>query len=367
MNILVINWQDWDNPNAGGAEVHLREVFSRLAQRGHTVVLLCSRGEGQTHRSERNGFVILRTGQRTTFNFLVPGVLSQLVSQYRIDVICDDLNKIPFYSPWFVKRPVVALVHHLFRKTIYRETNALLASYVYGAESIIPWCYHDTPFVAVSESTCQDLVNMGIEPHHIHIVYNGIALRKRARAVARQKNLIVYVGRIKQYKSIDHFLRAAALVRTQRSIRIMVVGDGDGLPGLKDVARHMNIDVHFTGYMSEEEKYRIYAQARAAVQPSVKEGWGLTALEAQSCGTPVICADSPGLREAVSHGKTGFLYPYGNIEQCAHHMQTLLDDDALWQTLSNGARTWAQNFSWDTAAQKIEAIFQDVVKAHDHA
>jgi glycosyltransferase involved in cell wall biosynthesis len=367
MNILVINWQDWDNSNSGGAEVHLHEVFSRLAQRGHTIVLLCSRDQGQSRRSEHDGFVILRTGKRNNFNFLVPGVLSRLITQYHIDVICDDLNKIPFYSPWFVKRPVIALVHHLFRKTIYRETNALLASYVYGAESIIPLCYRRTPFIAVSESTGQDLATMGVEPRRIHIVYNGVPLRINAGAVSRQKNLVVYVGRIKRYKSIDHFLRAAALVGAQRPIRIMVVGDGDELAGLKNIARQMNIHVHFTGFISEGEKYRIYAQARVAVQPSIKEGWGLTALEAQSCGTPVICADSPGLREAVHHGKTGFLYPYGDIERCAHHMQMLLDDDALWQTLSNGARAWAQNFSWDTAAQKIEHIFQDVLKEYYHA
>lgn len=367
MNILVVNWQDWDNPNAGGAEVHLYEVFSRLARRGHKIALLCSRAQEQTRRAEHDGFTIFRTGNRYNFNFFVPVVLSRLVAHYDIDVICDDLNKIPFYSPWFVKCPVVALVHHLFRKTIYRETNSLIASYVYGAESMIPLCYRTTPFIAVSESTAHDLIDMGVEPRRIHVIYNGIPLNTRAGAVARQKDLVVYVGRIKRYKSIDHFLQAAALVSAQRSICIRVVGDGDALPGLKDIARQLNIDVQFTGFVSEDEKYRIYRQARMAVQPSIKEGWGLTALEAQSCGTPVICADSPGLHEAVNHGQTGFLYPYGDIEQCAFHIKALLDDDTLWNTLSNGAYVWAQGFSWDTAAQRIERIFQDVKEAHGHA
>jgi glycosyltransferase involved in cell wall biosynthesis len=367
MNILVINWQDWDNPNAGGAEVHLYEVFSRLARRGHKVVLLCSRASDQPRCSEHGGFTILRTGTRYDFNFRVAGILPRLVTQHNIDVICDDLNKIPFYSPWFVKRPVVALVHHLFRKTIYRETNVLLASYVYGAESMIPLCYHDTAFVAVSESTAHDLIAMGIQSDYINIIYNGIQIHTPDREFKRQKDLVVYIGRIKRYKSIDNFLRAAAIVATRRAIRVLVVGEGDALPALQKIAQDLDLNVEFTGFVSKEEKYRIYSQARMTVQPSVKEGWGLTALEAQSCSTPVVCADSPGLREAVKDGETGLLYPYGDIKQCADRIQVLLDDDELWKRLSEKARIWAGEFSWDSAAQRIENILQKALETQCNA
>jgi len=366
MNILVVNWQDWDNTNAGGAEVHLYEVFSRLIRRGHSVVLLCSRGSKQTRYSDHHGFTIVRTGNRSNFNFCVPGILKRIIKTHEIDLICDDLNKIPFYSPWFIKQPVVALVHHLFRQTIYRETNPVLASYVYGTESIIPLCYHRTPFIAVSESTADDLKSMGIPAHNIHVVYNGIPIRNGTNSDQRQRDLIVYVGRIKRYKSIDHFLLAAALVMRQRSIRIKVVGEGDALDRLKSIAQQNGIPVQFTGFVGEDEKNRIYTQARIAVQPSIKEGWGLTALEAQSCGTPVICADSPGLREAVVNGKTGFLYPYGDIERFAQQMLLLLDDDMLWNNLSHHAREWSSQFSWDSAAQKIEGILEQILGAGIH-
>lgn len=363
MNILVVNWQDWENPNAGGAEVHLFEVFSRLIQRGHSVTLLCSRGSKQTRYSEISGFKVLRTGQRANFNFFVPGIINKIVKTYNIDVLCDDLNKIPFYSPWFVKRPVLAIVHHLFRKTIYRETNPLVASYVYGTESMIPLCYSNVPFVAVSESTAHDLKILGIPSDNIHVIYNGIPVRNEIDSVPRERDLLVYVGRIKRYKSIDHFLRAAAIVHRKHAVRIVVVGDGDALDGLKSVARDLDLPVEFMGFVNEKEKYRIFSQARIAVQPSVKEGWGLTALEAQSCGTPVVCADSPGLREAVIHRKTGFLYQYGNIDQCAQHMLNLLDDDPLWIRFSEGARAWSKKFSWEAAAHQIGNILEQTVRS----
>jgi glycosyltransferase involved in cell wall biosynthesis len=296
----------------------------------------------------------------------VPGILKKVVNTHAIDVICDDLNKIPFYSPWLVKRPVVAIVHHLFRKTIYHETNPVLATYVFGTESIIPLCYHDIPFVAVSKSTAQDLIAMGVHSRNIHVVYNGIPVRRDITAQQRQKDLIVYVGRIKKYKSIDHFLQAVSLLREIRDVQIMVVGDGDALEGLKATARELDLEVEFTGFVSEDEKYRIYARARMAVQPSIKEGWGLTALEAQSCGTPVVCADSPGLREAVVDGKTGFVYPYGDIERFTNRMECLLDDDALWGRFSNQAQEWAQQFSWDAAALQFEEILGHTVQEGNH-
>jgi glycosyltransferase involved in cell wall biosynthesis len=197
-------------------------------------------------------------------------------------------------------------------------------------------------------------------------VYNGIPVRHERTTHQRQKDLIVYVGRIKRYKSIDHFLQAVSLLTANRAVRVMVVGDGDALDGLKAAAQQLDLEVEFTGFVTEEEKYRIYQQARLAVQPSIKEGWGLTALEAQSCGTPVVCADSPGLREAVVNGETGFLYPYGDIEQFARCIERMLDDDALWHTFSNQARKWAQRFSWDAAALKFEEILEHTAQEGTH-
>lgn len=128
-----------------------------------------------------------------------------------------------------------------------------------------------------------------------------------------------------------------------------------------NLADELKARITFTGFVSENEKFTVYSQARVVVQPSVKEGWGLTAIEAQSCGTPVVCADSPGLREAVVEDKTGYHYPYGDIEALQKRITDLLDDDATWKRFSLEAEKWAQNFSWDASADKFEAILKSVV------
>jgi glycosyltransferase involved in cell wall biosynthesis len=360
MTILVINWQDWENTYAGGAEVYLYEIFSRVARRGHRVVLLASRAEGQKRYEERDWFEIYRVGKRNNFNFHVPYALRLLLRKYPVDVVIDDLNKIPFYSPLFTRKKVVPMIMHLFRHAIYREADPLSASYVFLTERIIPFCYPRSQFVAISRSTAEDLEAIGVR-NKIHIVHSGVLPARFHQHYRRQRDLVVYVGRIKKYKSIDHFIEAVRLIRKSKKVRAMIVGDGDARQSLMDYAAKRGVEMTFTGFVSEQEKYRIYHEARVVVQTSMKEGWGLTTIEAQSLGTPVVCADAPGLREAVVNGRTGYLYPYGDVKALADRIMILLDSDATWRRFARAAIRWADTFSWDGSARKLEKILKQIV------
>jgi len=360
MTILVINWQDWKNPYAGGAEIYLYEIFSRLIKKGHRVILLCSRAKEQRRYENLDGFEIFRIGSRNNFNFFVPFALRALLRHKEIDIIIDDLNKIPFYSPLFTRKKTLPMLMHLFRTTIYRETNFLFASYVFFTEKLIPYCYPNSSFIAISNSTADDLRAIGVRKK-ISVVHSGIPKIPSTKPKKCQKNLIVYVGRVKMYKSIDHFIKAVKIIKRKQNIEAMIVGDGDAKEYLMSLANRLQVEITFTGFVDEKKKCQIYQQARVVVQPSIKEGWGLTAIEAQSCGTPVVCADSPGLREVVVDGKTGFLYPYGDIEELAKRITELIDDDKKWQRFAIAAKSWAANFSWDKSAQYLEAILKSEI------
>jgi len=355
MNILVINWQDWKNPFAGGAEVYFYEIFSRLIKKGHHVILVCSRAKNQFRHEILDNFEIYRIGKRFNFNFFAPFALRAILRHRKVDIIIDDLNKIPFYSPFFTRKKVIAMLMHLFRKAIFRETNFLFALYVFLTERIIPIFYHRSIFIAISDSTAQDLKDINVK-NNIYVVQSGIPEIPSGTEEKRQKNLIAYVGRVKKYKSIDHFIEAVGIIKKSRHIEVMVVGDGDAREDLIGLANRLNIKITFTGFITEKEKDCIYSKARVIVQPSIKEGWGLTVVEAQAHGTPVVCADSPGLREVIVNGKTGYLYHYGDREELARKVIELLDDDDKWQAFSQAAKEWAKNFSWDRSAKKLEHI-----------
>ncbi|MEK7251218.1 MAG: glycosyltransferase family 4 protein, partial [Bacteroidota bacterium] len=118
MKILVVNWQDIKNPMSGGAEVHLHEVFSRIARMGHDVTLFCSSFPNSRPEENINGVRVIRKGGRYLFNFRF---LFEYLTRFRkedYDVVVDDMNKIPFFTPLFVRKPIHGITHHLFGKSI---------------------------------------------------------------------------------------------------------------------------------------------------------------------------------------------------------------------------------------------------------
>lgn len=362
MNILVVNWQDRLNPLAGGAEVHLHEIFSRIASWGHSVILLASGFPGAAQEEVVDGIQVVRTGMRNTFNFHVPFAAHSIVKQKDIDVLVEDLNKIPFFSPLYLNVPTVAILHHRFGRSIFSETILPFALYVYVTESLIPPFYKKIPFDVVSESTRDDLVHAGIPEEHISIHYNGID-----RSNYRPGNettipyQITFLGRIKKYKSIDHLLHAARRLRNDYpSMRVTLVGDGDACGELKRMSHELGINdiTTFTGFVSLEEKVRILQQSALVVNTSSKEGWGLTVIESNACGVPVVAANSPGLRDSVKHGYNGMLYPYGDIGALVSTIKRLFADRHLLDEMKQNALEWSRRFDWDVSARGILELLE---------
>jgi glycosyltransferase involved in cell wall biosynthesis len=95
-------------------------------------------------------------------------------------------------------------------------------------------------------------------------------------------------------------------------------------------------------------------RAWGLVLASPKEGWGITNLEAAACGTPVVASDSPGIRESVRNGETGFLVPHGDVAAMADAIGTLAASPVLVRGLGDRARRFAEGFTWDHAADETE-------------
>ena len=158
-------------------------------------------------------------------------------------------------------------------------------------------------------------------------------------------------------------MTALARVRqTIPAVRLVLVGKGDDQPRLEALARTLGIAqvVTFAGYISEEVKIQWLHRAHAVIYPSPKEGWGLSAIEAAACGTPVLASDSEGLRDAVRHGETGFLIPHSDVEAWTRRMTEILSDAPLRARMGAAAHQWARNFDWDVEAEKMWRIVEEV-------
>jgi glycosyltransferase involved in cell wall biosynthesis len=364
LNILALNWEDLSNPQAGGAEVHLQEILKRIAQRGHSVTLLCSGYPDSIPAEEVEGIKIVRRGSRFNFNFVAPFALKSLLREGNWDIVIEDINKIPFYTPLYHRLPLLVVIPHLFSDSVFREINFVLGLYIYLSEKPISWLYKGFQTMVISESTKEDLVKRGLSPEYIHVVHCGIDQSHYRLPASNRKYpapTVIYLGRLKKYKSVDHLLRAFALtLKTIPEARLMVVGEGDYKGELMGLCRSLSLDgkVEFTGFVDEKEKVCRLQQAWVAVYPSLKEGWGLTNIEANACGTPVVASNVPGLKDSVIPGKTGLLYEYGDVPKLSECLVKILSDEQLRNQLTKGGLAWAKEFNWDKAAEKTLELLE---------
>jgi len=293
MKLLVINWQDIKNPQAGGAEVHLHEIFGRLVRRGHRVTLLCSSWPGATPVETVDGMTVHRVGRRHSFTLRAMPYYRRYLRGEDFDLGVEDINKIPLFSPLWLKMPVVALIPHLFGTTAFNEVPVPFATAVWLAERPVPFVYEDVPFQAISESTADDLAARGVPRARVRVIPPGIdheRFRPDPQVVGFAEPTFAYVGRLKRYKGLEVVIDATARLAAEGvEARLLLAGKGDHEAALREYAAERAPDsVTFLGFVSEAEKVDLLRKAWATVYPSPKEGWGITNVEAAASGTPAL-------------------------------------------------------------------------------
>jgi len=367
VNVLVVNWQDRENPHAGGAEIHLFEIFGRLAARGHRIRLVCSGWPGAPPTATIAGVEIARVGGRHSFALRGRRAVRRAIRAERPDVVVEDINKLPLFLVDLAKLPFCAVVPHLFGETAFEEAPWPMAAAVWAAERPLPRAYRRAAFHAISESTRDDLVARGVPASRVRVIHpgvDGVRYRPAPDGCRSSAPSFLYVGRLKRYKGIGLAIRALARARARRpDLSLDIAGSGDHRAELERLTGDLGLAgaVRFHGFVGEEQKIGLLQRAWANVFPSPKEGWGITVVEAAACGTPSIASDSPGLRDSVRDGITGFLVPHGDVDAIAARMLELAEAPALVANLGSGARRFAEGLTWERTAADTERHLLDII------
>jgi glycosyltransferase involved in cell wall biosynthesis len=356
---VVLSYRDIEHPEAGGAEVIMLEVFARLAAAGHRVTFFTGTFSGGAARTEIRGMDTRRVGNQYTFNFAGPRAVRAFAREEHVDIVVEDINKIPFFTPRLVPDvPTLAVVPHLFGTTVYEQAAWPIATYVVMYERLIPRVYRRCRFSVLSNT---------ISPDRIHVIRAGIDLSlypRRDPEAGWPPPVITYLGRLKRYKGIDLVIDALPEVRRHvPDVVYQIVGEGDDTDRLAERARERGVAdaVRFLGFQSDAEKVPTLAGSRALVYTSPKEGWGLSVIEAAAVGVPTLASDAPGLKESVRHEETGLLVPHGDVAAIEKGLVTLLTDEARWRRFSAAARTWAETFSWDEMAGQTLELTEQII------
>jgi glycosyltransferase involved in cell wall biosynthesis len=261
----------------------------------------------------------------------------------------------------------VAVVPHLFGTTVFQQASFPLAAYVYLYERFIPLVYRNCFFSVLSESTRDDLIRRGIPPGRLRVIHSGMdhgLYTPDGRAPADRPPWIVYLGRLKKYKGIDLVIRALPeIAKAAPDVVYKVVGEGDDRPRLERLTASLGMQKHveFTGFIGGQDKVALLRNTRVLAYTSPKEGWGLSVIEAGACAVPVVASDSPGLRESVVDGETGFLVPHGDVPAIADRMKRLLTDDVPAARMAAAGVKWAARFNWEDSARKTLGLLEEAV------
>ncbi|MFA4930855.1 MAG: glycosyltransferase, partial [Patescibacteria group bacterium] len=370
MKILILSWRDIKHPWKGGAEVYLHEIAKKIVQYGHQVTYFAATHPGGSLPTEEiDGVKIIRHGNRfTVYLWAFWYYLTKFRGQF--DVIIDQANGIPFFSPAYItSTPVICLVHHIFKDQWFKEIYFPFNYLGYYLEKyLLPFAYKYNHFVAVSDSTKQDMIKyFGLKEDKINIVHNAIASYYKKSSAKTTHPSIVYVGRLKKYKQIDILIRALLrILYKYPQLKLHIIGTGDSHDELKKLATRLGIakSIIFHGYVSEKLKVDLLSSAWLLVNPSSHEGWGLTIMEAAACGTTAIGSRIPGICDAIIDQETGLLAESANIYDLSSSINQVLSNAGLRYKLEKQAYLRSQKFTWGKSTQKFIKICQKVMYAN---
>jgi glycosyltransferase involved in cell wall biosynthesis len=348
---------DIKNPEAGGAEVFTHEIAKRLVERGHEVTLFTRNFKGAEPLEILDGVQIVRGGGKYT--------VYRFARQYykknfrgKADVVIDEINTRPFMTVKFTEEPVIAIIHQLAREYWFYETPPPI-NYIGYHILENRWLrnYVEVPTITVSESTRQDLLELGF--NEVFVVPEGLNFTPLDEVPEKESHpVIAYVGRLTKAKRPDHAIKAFKIVNEKvPAAELWIIGDGYFRNDLEKISNGM---VRFYGSLSDIGRRELVKRAWVLVNPSVREGFGLNVIEANALGTPCIAYDVAGLRDSVKDNETGFLVKAGSIENLADKIVVFLKDGLLREKLSRNALKHSRGYHWDESADAFLKAIEHV-------
>lgn len=348
MRIVFLAWRDTAHLQAGGSEVVIDQLASRLTKRGHDVVLLHG-GLSGAHNYES-----IRVGGDYTQYPLAP------IAFYRhcrdSDVVIDVENGIPFFSTMWQRRPVVGLVHHIHTEQWAMQFPRPVAAVGRWLEgSLMPRSYRRAPFVSVSPSTTEGLVGLGFPPDHISTIEMGLDFEPIDPAPSEEPRFLV-LSRLVPHKRVDLALRIWDDVRPTTGGTLVIVGDGPELERLRSMS---GPGVEFLGWVDENRKREELSKAWLLVHPAHHEGWGTVVMEAAAASVPTLAFHVAGVRDSVDDGTTGLLAT--DERDFAEKWISLASRTETRSQMSVAAKERAATYTWDRAIDLFESVLMTAV------
>jgi colanic acid/amylovoran biosynthesis glycosyltransferase len=228
-------------------------------------------------------------------------------------------------------------------------------------------------FLCVSQYIRDRALRAGFPEEKLRIQYTGMncnLFMPTLPVSEKDPNMVLYVGRLVQYKGCDYLLRAMQRVQQRRpQARLVVIGDGPFRASLEQLNGELGVGATFVGELPQQamrfwlERARVFCGPSVTVEGGMSEAFGNVFSEAQSMGVPVVSFRHGGIPETMQEGVTGLLAPERDVEMLAAHLTRYLEDHAFWaHSREEGMRWVRQQFDVRSQTARLEAIYDNVIE-----
>lgn len=354
MNILWLSWRDIKNPQAGGAERVAIEIARRFVGENHKVYIFSANFKNAKHKQNIGGINIIRRGNRLTCR--IHAFFFYISNKNRFDLVIDEINTLPFFSPLYANGKNITIIHQLAREYWFTQVIWPLSLIGYVLEPIYLRLYRHTPTIVISPSTQKDLTKLGFK--NTFVTKPGINIK--STFPSKKADLILFIGRLTRAKQVVDAIRAFKLiVNILPSYRLLVIGRGDQkyTQELKSLTQKLKLQqsVKFTGFITENLKVSLLKKTKIVMIPSLREGWNLVATEANATGAVPIAYNVPGLRDSIKNGQTGLLVK-PNHQELARSTLSLLKNEQTRYKIARRGYNWSKNFDWENCYKDFKQI-----------
>lgn len=372
--ILALSWRDIRSPKSGGAEVHTYNLMKCLKEQNYNFISFAPHYDGVSDNEVDENITYIRKGNIIT-------VIFHAFCYYRknrktIDYVINQCNTHNFFTRlWVPKKKRIFYIHQLTREIW--DINAGFPLNIIGKtlENFSLRLNRHDYTITVSESTKQELVELGFDTDKIYLAYNAVdpeIIKDKVDDNKVSNRDFIYVGRYSKYKGIDASIEALGMVHEKYpDAKLRIVGKEDQafideiIAPISQkynltIGNNDNCDIIICGFVSEDEKLRLMEKSKALLFPSIREGWGIIVSEAAARGTPSIVYNSPGARDAVAFGNAGYMCDSNNPSDLAKLMLDTIENANRYTDIQHKALAYVKRFSWNHNRDEIEQMFCDM-------
>jgi glycosyltransferase involved in cell wall biosynthesis len=382
----------WEYPPhvVGGLGRHVAELAPALAQQGVNLCAVTPRWAGGDPVSKSPGLTIYRVDPPSVSmpdyytavwqtNLELQEVASQLCQSEDAQLVHNH-DWLTVFAAVALKRssrlPLVSTVHATERGRAHGEP---LNDQQHAIDSAEWWLtYESWRVICCSQYMASEVASsFNVPGDKIDVIPNGVLSDRfarwdgadlslfRGRFALPWEQIVFYVGRVVQEKGLHVLLEAVPRVLAEQpNAKFVIAGTGYALEALRSRAWELGVGekLLFTGYISDDDRDRLFRIAACAVFPSLYEPFGIVALEAMAAGTPVVVSSVGGLREVVKHAETGVTVYPDNPESLAWGINhTLARPDWAVQRAKNARSVVLEEYNWNRIAEQTMEVYDRVI------